>query len=145
MIDGGLRTIFSSNLRDFQWTAIETGTTISGVPDAEFCSAGIQGWIEYKATETHKITQTDKTKFQISWHERRHREGGRTFIGVRRWHDGGPRKGAAVDELWMFRGADIRAIYTQGLLETTPLLWVGGGPGKWPWPKVRQILLSSWG
>lgn len=140
MIDGDLRNIFKAHLPSFQWSPIETGMTISGVPDSEYCSNGYQGWIEYKATETDKIKQTTKTKFQIAWHERRARENGVSFVAVRKWHDGGPRKGNPVDEIWIFDGKDIRGLYTQGMRAVPFIVNFGGGPSLWDWKTIRAVL-----
>lgn len=141
MIDGGLRGLFRKNIPEFQWSAIETGITISGVPDDEYCSQGVQGWIEYKLTDNYSIKKTPRTKFQIAWHSRRAREGGRSFIVVRRQHDGGPRKGPAVDELWLFRGSDVKQLYTEGLSAVVPLERF---EKEWHWRTIRRTLLATY-
>lgn len=134
-IDGGLRLIFRTNLPLIHWTSIESGLTESGIPDAEGCLHGNEFWNEYKQTNGWKIAKNRTTTFQIAWHERRARSGGRSFISVRR--------NSTADELWMFFGKDVRAVYTGGLLATPPIGNWEGGPSKWPWDKIRTILVGA--
>lgn len=151
-IDGGLRAEFRQNLRvDFQWTTIETGAVTLGVPDSEFCYrdpklppsvqfAGRQGWIEYKITEASAVTLRPE---QIGWLEHRGRVGGRVYIGVRKRHNGGPRKGAAVDELWILDGRNASAVKMFGLSEKMSYFlgkW-SGGPKSWDWMAVKDLLV----
>lgn len=144
MIDGGLRTLFHSHIPEFHWVAIETGLTHSGVPDSNYCYGGKDRWVEFKQTETYRIKQTKKTPFQIAWHERRARAEGKTFLAVRRWHDGGVRLGAAVDELYIFSGTLIRQVYTNSMVHPASrhVFFSPGGPSFWDWKKVRSVLLS---
>jgi hypothetical protein len=150
-VDGGLRVLFRENLRaNFQWTTVETGAVTLGVPDSEFCYrnpalpvsvqyAGVQGWIEYKWTETNAVGLRSE---QIGWHEHRGRVGGRIYIGVRKRHNGGPRKGPAVDELWLLDGRNASAVKTFGLNPKMSYFlgkW-SGGPEQWDWQEVKAIL-----
>lgn len=138
--DGNLRPIFRDHLRHFHWSTIETGWTQMGIPDAEFAYQGAQGWIEFKQTEGSACTLKPE---QVGWHVRRHMEGGRSFIAVRRWHDGGPRKGPPVDELWLYEGRHARELKTHGLLESIMLGRWGGGPTGWPWGVIQGILIGD--
>lgn len=115
--------------------------TGGGIPDSNFCGEGVEGWIEFKQTGGWKIgsLQVD----QIGWHLARHRAGGRTFIVTRRWHDGGPRKGPAVDELWMHAGKFVGHLGQDGLQGAAPLLKCDGGPSRWDWAAIRQIILYA--
>lgn len=139
--DGGLRPEFRKRLPDIHWQSIETGGTGLGVPDSNFC-LGVEGWIEFKWTDTYLVPLRPE---QIGWLTRRARSGGRVFVGVRRRHEGGPRKGESVDELWMLKGAFADIIRVEGLRMDRDYYigaW-GGGPSSWPWPIVRSILLGN--
>lgn len=140
-IDGGLRPIFRDKLRSgFQWTSIESGLTIQGIPDAEFCCRGISRWVEFKKTDAWAV---GLSKEQGSWHQVRHLRGGVSFVAVRRVHSGGVRKGAPVDELWLFRGEHAQTLRKEGLRGSAkPLLVLGGGPEGWNWQTVEEALLA---
>lgn len=147
MIDGGLRPLFRQHLRrGFDWQSVETGGTGSGVPDSNFCTLigpgagiGIEGWVEYKKTDAWAV---GLATFQVGWHLRRWRYGGWTLIAVRRQHDGGPRKGAPVDELWVYEGRCAAELATHGLQCThiNPLGVWSGGPASWNWDEVAACL-----
>jgi hypothetical protein len=158
--DGNLRSIFRERLRvGFDWTSIETGSTILGVPDSNYCvrverlvqaqyiseenprdivlgSHGVEGWVEFKQTSGWACTLRPE---QVGWHLRRHAHGGRTFVATRRWHDGHSRSDA-VDELWLHDGCWVRELKTDGLRGAQPLGHWHGGPGQWDWDMVRRIL-----
>lgn len=136
MIDDGLRKLFHTHLRGFHWQAIESGLTGGGIPDSNFCVDGIEGWIEHKATSTNKVPIAAD---QVGWHLRRARAGGRTFIAVRQRHSGGPRLGAPVDRLYLFPGASAKEVLLTGLANRPLGRWEGG-PTRWDWGKVGQIL-----
>lgn len=136
-IDGGLRTIFSEHLLDFHWNAIESWSTGHGIPDGEFCTPnGAQAWIEFKKTDGWSIRFKPG---QIAWHERRHRNRGKSFIAIRRRNETREEK---VDELWIFSGADVRQLLLGGL--RTPGARVlgkwAGGPARWDWGLIRGVL-----
>jgi hypothetical protein len=131
--DDGLRALFRRHLPQVHWSSIETGVTQSGVPDMEGAYRGAQFWVEMKATRAWVV---EIRREQIGWHLRRAREGCPSFIAVRRRHDGGPRLGPPVDELWLWAGADVVRVRDQGLRATGPLLVEEGGPGRWRWPQV---------
>lgn len=143
MIDGGLRGIFHDRLRvGIHWQAIETGEVVMGVPDSNFCCDGVEGWVEYKQTDAWAVGIRPE---QGAWLSTRHMRGGRTFVAVRRWHDGGPRKGAAVDELWLCSGQYARTLRHEGL-QSNSVVWLGvwsGGPARWDWDAVRRHLTGS--
>lgn len=121
--DGGLRATFHQNIKDAQWTAIETGVVSLGVPDSEYCFAGgIQGWIEFKRCKGNVVTIRPQ---QVSWIERRARLGGRVFVIVMRG-----------EELFVYQGRDVRLLKTDGLKGATPLMT------GWDWDQIRQILRS---
>lgn len=139
-VDDGLRPIFREHLLGFDWQSIETGGTGSGVPDSNYCSKGREGWIEYKATEGWAVTLEPE---QIGWICRRVRYGGRVWIGVRRRNDGGPRRGAPVDELWLIPGKFAKEARIGGLRAMASLPGVshwGGGPSRWDWVMVARWL-----
>ncbi len=137
--DGGLRSEFRRRIPDFHWQSIETGGVGNGVPDANYCGNFCEGWIENKQTDGWVVTLRPE---QVAWLARRARAGGRVYVAVRRWHDGGPRKGASVDELWLLRGGAAVAIKQHGLVDEAEYVlgrW-HGGPAAWDWSAVRKII-----
>jgi len=141
MIDGGLRQILQQNMRNVHFQSIETGGTGRGIPDLNGCLNGVESWIELKSTDAWNVVIRPE---QVGWAEKRIRHGGRVFLATRRRHDGGPRKGPAVDELWIHRGSDIRHVSRLGLQEgPPPLIKSGGGPSRWLWPVIEEILFSE--
>lgn len=127
--DGGLRQLFRSKFRDWQWTSIETGAVSPGTPDAEFCTPdGISGWVECKKTSGWKI------KFQplqVPWIHRRHRLGGRVFVAVRR----------KTDELYVVPGEFILELAETGVKNFSPISGVGAR--NWDWSEVEKILTTG--
>jgi hypothetical protein len=126
--DGDLRNIFRSHLPEIHWTSIESAVTGAGIPDANGCYRGIEFWIEFKKADAIKV-RIDK--FQVSWHERRARAEGRTFLAVRR-----------RDELFLYKGSDIRQVFLDGL-NVSPLLFCDKGPANWNWRRINAILIPS--
>lgn len=129
--DGGLRVIFSSNIREFHWTHIETPGTAGGVPDSEFCPPnGRAGWMESKRTDGWVI------KFrplQVGWLMRRSRMNGKCFIAVLR----------KADELWLWSGAAAIDLAENGMDGADRSMLFGrwsGGPTRWPWGHIATIL-----
>ena len=70
-------------------------------------------------------------------------------MAVRRRHEGGPRRGAAVDELWLIPGALAPVLRAEGLAAfTEPPHGVHshrmpGGPARWDWGMVAAALLAA--
>lgn len=142
--DGGLRKEFRKHLPAFHWQSVETGGTGQGVPDSNFCApGGIEGWVEYKQTDGYAVTLLPE---QVGWLSRRARMGGRVWIAVRRWHNGGPKRGPAVDELYLFPGGLAVAAKLGGLRAPTVAqrasAWAGG-PGGWDWLAVAARLTGD--
>ncbi len=135
MIDGGLRKLFQARLPHIHFVSIETGGTGRGIPDTNFCVDGHEGWIEFKQTQSYRVGLRSE---QVSWLLRRTRAGGRTFMAVRRKHKGGKHKGKAVDELWLYNGAEARRLSELGLNKTwaQALQMFEASPGKWDWAKI---------
>lgn len=132
MIDGDLRQIFQRFIPDAHWQSIETGSTGRGIPDVNYCFEGIEGWIEFKATEGWRV---DVRPEQVAWIERRGRAGGRVFLAVRR----------AQLELWFLRSTAARVLATPKLglrdLENSHILsTMKGGPSRWPWGWIKRTL-----
>ena len=125
--DGSLRRLFKANLRGFDWLAVETSATMRGVPDANYCGWGAEGWVETKATQGWRVKVRPE---QVGWAERRLRAGGRVFLAVRR---GGV-------ELWLFTGWALRPLVTSRLDEVAALGRWRGGPGRWNWAAVAAAL-----
>jgi hypothetical protein len=127
-IDGGLRQIFRTKFRDYQWTSIETGAVSPGTPDAEYCApGGLSGWVEFKKTSGWKV---EFRPLQVPWIHRRARLGGRVFIAVRR----------KKDELYLISGADVLELEEKGVKNFVPI--AGVGSRNWDWNEVEQILLG---
>lgn len=134
--DGGLGALFRK-MTDFDWTIVETGGTTPGVSDHNYCIDGVEGWVEMKQTRTYRV---NFEQFQPQWIHRRVRHGGNVWIAVRRWHDGGPRRGDPVDQLWMFAGRDVLELADNGMsLDIAAGMW-GGGPHAWGWRAVHGLL-----
>lgn len=130
-MDGQLRSIFSQNLRSAQWTPIESGLTIQGIPDSEYCfPGGIQGWVEHKQTNGWQIKKTKSWPFQVAWISRRVRMGGRVFVAIRR----------KSDQLWLVHGSQIKQLADVGLQGVVPVGYWDGGPSKWSWPDIEAAL-----
>ena len=142
MIDGGLRPIFRKRLPHMHWQSVETGSVGRGIPDSNCCHRGIEFWIEFKTTNAWSV---DLRPEQIAWLLRRHRAGGRVFVGVRRQVIAGPRKGPAVDELWLVHGWAAAELRQKGLKKISGPAVIGiydNGPASWPWDKIERALLS---
>jgi len=132
MKDGGLRQIFRSEFRPWQWSTIEVGATAGGIPDNEFCTpTGTQGWIEFK--QTH-IWYVQIKPLQVAWLMRRCRYGGRAWIGVRRW-----RNVDCEDQLWLMKGDQAEALCREGLQGVHAYCWEGG-PGNWNFKEIGDML-----
>lgn len=138
MIDGGLRREFHRRreFNDFHWQAIETGMVGSGVPDSNYCVLGYgDGWIEFKKISRGHIVSVRKE--QVAWIEQGLRFGRRIHVAVRDMRD--PNE----DLLLIYHGSSIRALKTGRFLHANPLLLTGGGPSRWNWKSVREIILSQ--
>lgn len=134
-MDGGLRKIFRARLPQVDWQSVETAMTGGGVPDANYCVDGFEGWIEYKKTSAWAVRVRSD---QVGWIERRLRHGGRVLVAVRRQRDD-------ADELWLLWGRAIRSIEERGLRAPYPPNLIGawpGGPGRWDWDAVLEAMKS---
>jgi len=134
--DGGLRPIFREHLPGVHWTTIETAFTEPGVPDLNGCYRGVEFWIENKATSGWVVSLRTE---QIGWLLRRTRVGGRAYIAIRRHCDAGPRRPAA-DELWLYEGSQAALLATGGMKAVLPLRVWEGGPSRWDWPDIVEML-----
>ena len=135
MIDGGLRKLLRDNVRG-DWQSVETEGTGRGIPDANYCIEGSEGWIECKKADAWAVTLRPE---QCAWLMRRARNGGRVFIGVRQLHNG-------CDKLWLLDGSVAGEIKRSGLTKNgfTPpwVLYIeDGGPSNWDWEHVRKLLM----
>lgn len=134
MPDAGLRKIFKTQLSNASWTPIETGGTMAGVPDAEYIfPINVCGWVEFKATKSNRIKRSKSVPFQIAWHERRHRFGGRTFVAVRQMT-------GRVDTLFIFPGHRMRDLVEVGIDGIQHLGGWVGGPTRWNWKEIEMVL-----
>ena len=140
--DGGLRQVFRQRLPQVHWQSIEVPAINKGVPDCNGCYKGVDFWVENKLT--HGWTIGLRTE-QAAWLTRRARAGGKARIAVRRVVKAGPRKGAAVDELWILDGkyADrsIRVNHLHSSANSVLGVWTGG-PARWQWTEVLAALMG---
>jgi hypothetical protein len=134
--DGGVCSLLKDHIQG-DWQRIELGAVGLGVPDLNFCIDGVEGWLEAKTTDTHRVVFRP---FQAAWAARRSRAGGRVLVVTRRRHSGGPRKGGAVDELWVHPGVHAALVEAGGLLGAPVLGVWAGGPRRWDWEAVRRAI-----
>lgn len=133
--DAGIRQLLRKYLPDGDWNSVETGATAGGVPDSNYCfPGGIEGWVEGKRTLAWKV---EVRPLQFGWHSRRSRQGGRSFIMVRRLSGG-------KDECYLFPGSRAEEFSRAG---STLKGWVcpmwQGGPDAWNWAEIRGILCRT--
>jgi hypothetical protein len=139
MKDGGLGGVLKKYLPFVDFQSVETWSTGQGVPDLNFCFDRYEGWLELKMTSTNKVKIRAE---QIAWIERRCRAGGRVFLVVRYKHKASARK-QIRDELYLFRGKDIRAVFLGGIEGAQPLYISNGGPARWDWEAFSSALKAS--
>ncbi len=141
--DDGLRALIRTHLPAAHWTTVESGALSPGTPDLEGCLDGVVSWVECKATSGWRVHLRPA---QVGWHTRRARAGGRSFVAVRRRAAAGPRRGAAVDELWVLVGRAAPLLLDAGInapsLEPLLLGRTVGGPARWDWPRVAGWLFD---
>lgn len=131
MIDGGLRQKFREYLPTFLWLSIESASTEQGIPDMFYCAFGNNtGWIENKRAQANAIKKSKTLSMQIAWHERYARNGGKSFIAVRR---------IGREALFIYPGTALRELAVKGLALTPRGYWTGQ-PAKWNWPEISAIL-----
>jgi hypothetical protein len=128
-LDGELRKLFRQSIPRFHWTAVETWPVSVGVPDANYCADGIEGWVEMKKIRGWKIPWKEPY-LQVAWIERRTRSGGRVFLAVRREQD-----------LYLFWGRDVRQLLEEGIRGPQPAGHWSGGPAKWDWAEIERLLM----
>jgi hypothetical protein len=74
--DGGLRALFRARFPTWQWNAVKSGFTATGIPDSEFCTLnGVSGWVEFKAISANAARLHP---LQVNW--------------IVLWFRGGPRR-----------------------------------------------------
>jgi hypothetical protein len=129
-MDGRLRQLFKAHLPEMDWVSIDV-TSGRGVPDSNACFKGVEFWIEHKATKGRRVIMRPE---QVGWIERRMRHGGRVFISVRRFN-------SRVDELYLLWGASARFLARGEWPEVAALGHWAGGPSKWNWLEIKEILL----
>lgn len=119
---------------------MESGGVTPGIPDSNSCSAGTEFWIEFKETSSFTV---DLRPLQVAWISRRVRHGGIVWIAVRRRHDGGPRRGDPVDQLYIVSGAHAAALALGGLnnVPASGRVWKGG-PANWSWREISAVLTN---
>jgi hypothetical protein len=137
--DGGLRALFRARFPTWQWSAIESDFTATGIPDSEYCTLdGVSGWIEFKQIDADAVRLRP---LQINWIERRAGRQGRVTIAIRRRPSSIAAKGR--DELWLVPGIYVRELADEGLKAVPALLIGAGGPTSWNWAAVEAILVGE--
>lgn len=134
--DGGLRGLFHKNIPG-HWTAVETGVVSLGVPDSNYCVGGVEGWVEFKKSESDGVIRV--RPMQSAWLFRRWRAGGRCQVAIRMTHGGGKRKGPPCDHLYICDGQYAPDLITRGLRSVPSTIWVGG-PERWEWEEIAARL-----
>jgi len=138
-MDGDLHKLFRHYIPAADWQRIESGAIGIGVPDLNGCLSSVEVWIENKKTTTWKVHNIQPA--QVAWIERRARKGGRVFVAVRQLS-------ASVskprDSLWLLSWRAPRFLIQGGSLMGLPPEDVhvlsAGGPAKWDWRDVENIL-----
>ena len=140
--DGGINQLLMKRLPRFHWQRIETGGVGRGIPDLNYCVGGIEGWVEGKRVTSGRRLDSPLSPEQSAWIERRARAGGRVTIAVRRKVPAGPRRGEAVDELWLFGPKAARGLISEPVSDRffDFLLMTPNGPSHWDWNMVELIL-----
>jgi hypothetical protein len=120
------------------WQSIESGATGGGIPDLNGCFAGVEVWIECKRATGKTLTRCSEIRpTQIAWAERRVRHFGRVFLAIRR-HD------KTIDELLLYPASALRQFHDGAWLgEIKPLIQCAGGPAKWHWNTIEQMLFGK--
>lgn len=142
--DDGLRALFTKNLPGDVWecTPIETGGTVSGVPDTFWKCKDPQasGWTEHKATTGWAV---GVRPHQIGWIGRHVAAGVRVTVAVRARGIGSA--AGHGDSLWLLRGECINHLAQYGLRDL-PEAWIlgrwYGGPRSWDWGVVARALVA---
>lgn len=133
--DGELRKILRAYLPDGDWQSIESGGTVQGLPDSNYCfPGGREGWVEGKLIHGWVVKMRPA---QIGWLDRRSRRGGRCFVFIRRLN-------SSADELYVLSGSEIVAFSNArcNLLGHRAADRFEGGPSKWDWSAIKKILTS---
>lgn len=129
-MDGNLRKMVREALPSWHWQSIESGGTGSGIPDTNFCTRGIEGWLEFKKALGWKVGLSPP---QVAWLLRRWRAGGYCLVMVRQVRQGG-------DALYLYSGDQAGALVEGGLRHTPPMgQWVQ----PWPWPAVGDAIVQG--
>ena len=138
--DGGLRLTIRRRLPQFHWTSVESGSSQSGIPDLHGVLDGASLWIECKQTDGWAVRFE---QFQVPWLTSYARHGGTCWVAVRRRHAGGPRRGGAVDELWLVAGCHADVLARDGLRGVSTATVQEGGAALWDWPGIARLLCGG--
>jgi hypothetical protein len=133
MVDGGLRALFRKNITAAMWTSLESPTTGKGIPDSHFIfPGGHEGMVEYKKIRGWAMPKSETWTFQIAWHMRYARFGGRSFVAIKR----------KDKELWLVPGGLAKRLDERGLVgiwdrsDTGVRMW----SDPWQWDHVAHEL-----
>lgn len=112
--------------------------TAQGIPDINACCGSTEVWIESKKVDGLRV---DISPFQVQWLITRWMAGGRTYVFALHRHSGGPRKGAAVNNLLIFPGILARQLKDDGI--NGPFCWVISFDSPTLWQQVHDIVFNQ--
>jgi hypothetical protein len=147
MRDGNLRQLFQKYLPQFHIQPIEVGALGRGIPDANYCGEGVEGWIEFKSATHDRPPRMEPE--QIGWIYERKRFGGRVFIAVRcTGRSRKSRKGVfghkdstlPDDVLLIFAGGEAPNIRDLNLDSIYLRCVTWGVPESWNWKLIADVL-----
>jgi hypothetical protein len=130
--DGDLLKVLRSHLPRADFVGVETSTT-RGLPDVNYCLDGAEGWIELKVVRGLKISIRPE---QVGWMERRLARGGRVLLAAR-WRT------TKIDRLIVVAGSACRLLRTERITAVPVLGCWHGGPSRWDWEEVAEVLRGS--
>jgi len=133
-----LRKLLSDHIPG-QWTAIDSHTTMRGIPDTEYCFDSHQTWIELKIIKGNKLREPLK-RSQAAWINKRREEGRASFIIASHRHDGGPRLGKPIDHLYIWNHW-----YDQFLMRSEDVTdkFLGRFSKPYNWKFIHSFLLTQ--
>lgn len=121
----------------YEVTPVESGGTVSGIPDSYWShtKSSMAGWLELKVTDGWTV---DLRPHQIGWLTRHSRRGILCRLAVRQT---GVVRGVKRDVFWAFDGAYAGLLKEHGLKEAGgyALCKLEGGPRKWDWNTVKLL------
>ena len=113
-----------NGVTDVHWTRIESWSS-PGVPDVNCCASFGEFWIELKVTKNNRVALSPH---QISWHLKRHRFNGRSYILTKE-------RGKAP--LFLFSGSFVKELSDKKISE---IPCMGEFPHPHDWEKLMVTI-----